>query len=126
MWPAEEKVFQVLAASPLVRSAWLFGSQASGRSRSDSDIDLGIVTSRPLHWTEYADLHQELVGAARTDAIDLSVLNEAGPVLRYEAVRGRNLLCKKPEQQAAFVSLAAREYEDHMLRLERFLEQRRA
>jgi predicted nucleotidyltransferase len=30
----------------------LFGSKATGRDRPDSDIDLLVVTSRPLLWRE--------------------------------------------------------------------------
>lgn len=120
MWPDDHPVRQVLLDSPLVQSAWLFGSTSTGRARPDSDIDIGILTSRRPHWTEYADLQQDLVQAAGTDAIDLTVLNDLGPVIRFEAVRGQNLVCKNRELQAAFVSLTAREYEECMERIKRF------
>lgn len=119
---AEEPLRSVLQKCSLVESAWLFGSSLTGRTRPDSDIDLGILVTRPLHWTEYADLQQDLAQAAATDSIDLTVLNDTGPILRFEAVRGRNLVCKNAERQAAFVSLAAREYEESMARMERFRE----
>lgn len=120
MWDGEERAGAVLRANPLVLSAWLFGSTQTGRARPGSDIDIGILTRRSLHWTEFADLQQELVGALGTDGVDLTVLNEAGPILRFEAVRGQILVCKDRERNAAFVSLAAREYEESLARIESF------
>lgn len=41
-------------------------------------------------------------------------LNEANPILRFEAVSGKRLFCRDLSALAEFVSLAAREYEDEM------------
>lgn len=61
-----------------------------------------------------ADLRADLQDALRFDDIDLVVLNDASPILRFQAVSGRRLLCLDEEQMASFVSLTAREYEDAM------------
>jgi hypothetical protein len=53
------------------------------------------------------------------DYVDLVVLNKASPVLAFEAISGKNLLCKDPSFQAEFVSLTCRLYEDSMAMLER-------
>jgi predicted nucleotidyltransferase len=48
----------IVAASTMLRDRFpvtrvlLFGSKATGRDRPDSDIDLLVVTSRPLLWRE--------------------------------------------------------------------------
>ncbi|MDR2549042.1 MAG: nucleotidyltransferase domain-containing protein [Desulfobulbus sp.] len=33
---------ETLAAAPMLRSAWLFGSRAKGTARSNSDIDIAV------------------------------------------------------------------------------------
>jgi hypothetical protein len=48
------------------------------------------------------------------DEIDLVALNDASPILRFEAVSDRPVNVTDLERRAAFVSLTAREYEDEM------------
>ena len=48
------------------------------------------------------------------DEIDLVVLNDASPILRFEAASGRPVYVNDLERRDAFVSLTAREYEDEM------------
>ena len=48
------------------------------------------------------------------DDIDLVTLNDASPILRFEAVSGRPVYVTDVETRAGFVSLTAREYEDEM------------
>ena len=116
---AEAGIREVLNRQALVVCAWLFGSTVSGRRRADSDLDIGVLTGRKPTWQEYAELQQDLVQAAGSDAVDLVVLNEASSILRFEAIGGRLLACSDPEVRAAFCSLTAREYEDDMAQLER-------
>lgn len=83
------RVAQELAAGwPQVEVVLLFGSRARGSEGERSDTDLAVLLEpgedywefrlRALEWLD------ERLGA---DAADLVVLNEAGPVLRYEAGR---------------------------------------
>jgi hypothetical protein len=48
------------------------------------------------------------------DDIDLVVLNDVSPILRFEAISGRPVYVADMEQRATFSSLTAREYEDEM------------
>ena len=107
--------------------AWLFGSSQDGIAQPGSDIDVGVL------FAEQPDLEAMLlvvealedgfgVGAGE---VDLTVLNEASPVLRFEAISGRRIFCRDREQFAAFFSLTAREYEDAMAYLRRGLRYRR-
>ena len=115
---AEANIREVLNRHPMVVCAWLFGSTASGRNRADSDIDIGVLTSRKPTWREYAEIQQDLVQAAGTDAVDLVVLNEANSILRFEAISGRPLTCRDRDAHAAFCSLTSREYEEDMAQIE--------
>lgn len=50
------------------------------------------------------------------------ILNDANPILRFEAVSGRMLFCRDIQRMADFVSLTAREYEDEMAQWQRALQ----
>lgn len=77
---AEARVREVLERNPLVVCGWMFGSTLSGRRRADSDLDIGVLTTRKLTWQEYAELQQDLVQAVDSDAVDL-VLSGNPPAL---------------------------------------------
>ncbi len=70
--------------------AWLFGSRASGRVHARSDIDIAVLFAPETTPEERERWRLELIGrlsaAYRSDAIDLAVLNDAPPLLRYEAL----------------------------------------
>jgi uncharacterized protein YutE (UPF0331/DUF86 family)/predicted nucleotidyltransferase len=64
----------------------LFGSQAKGLARPDSDIDLGILLAKyPIPVEEELQLCLDLVGAVQTGKVDIVILNHADPFLCYEA-----------------------------------------
>jgi hypothetical protein len=63
---------------------------------------------------ELAVLRSALQDALAFDEIDLVVLNEASPILRFEAISGRPVYTSDLEARATFASLTAREYEDEM------------
>jgi predicted nucleotidyltransferase len=97
-----------------VIAAWAFGSAVQGQLRSGSDLDIGV-------WFEaYPTLKQQLALLARlqdllqVDEVDLVVLNDANPILHFEAVSGQRLFCRDQSRCAGFVSLTAREYEAAM------------
>jgi predicted nucleotidyltransferase len=100
--------------TPELLAAWAFGSALDGHVAPGSDVDVGIwYESRPTFEQQLVLLArlQEVLGV---EEIDLAVLNDANPVLRFEALSGRLLYCRDPGRCAAFASLTAREYEDAM------------
>jgi len=107
-----------LAGAGHVLAAWHFGSTAQGNYRpgppQTSDIDIGVLFTRKPSLDELTDLRAALQNALRYDEIDLVVLNNASPILRFEAVSGRAIYTADLEARATFVSLTAREYEDEM------------
>ena len=68
-----------------------------------------------------AEVRASLQTILNVDDIDLIVLNNASPILRFEAVRGRRLYCREVNRCAEFVSLTAREYEDDMAMVEKYV-----
>jgi uncharacterized protein len=103
-----------------IAGVWLFGSAVRGAMRPDSDIDIGVLFDSKPGLDALADLRAELQQALGFEDIDLVPLNDASPILRFEALSGRRLVCRDPGRCAVFASLAAREYEDEMAAYERF------
>jgi predicted nucleotidyltransferase len=109
-----EQTTQIWQGNPDVLAAWAFGSAMDGQVAPGSDVDVGVwFASRPTFECQLALLArlQEVLGV---EEIDLVVLNDANPILRFEALSGRKLFCRDPGRCAAFASLTAREYEDAM------------
>ncbi len=97
-----------------VVAAWIFGSAQGGTVRPGGDIDVGVLFYRKPLLDELADLRACLQNALLFDDIDLLVLNDASPILRFEAVSGYPVYVTDTERRATFASLTAREYEDEM------------
>ncbi|NJN95206.1 MAG: nucleotidyltransferase domain-containing protein [Anaerolineales bacterium] len=117
-WPRLE---QVLAAAPNVMAAWVFGSAQTGQIRAGSDLDIGVLFDSTLPFDEQLRLLGDLQPVVPFAEIDLVPLNEANPILRFEAVSGRAIFCRDASRRAEFVSLTAREYEDEMAMVERWV-----
>ena len=97
-----------------VVAAWAFGSAQDGQLRPGGDLDIGVLLAQPPTFDQQLDLLGRLQDALGLDEVDLVVLNEAHPILRFEAVSGRRLFTRDLLALAEFVSLTAREYEDEM------------
>ncbi|MCB0197365.1 MAG: hypothetical protein KDJ65_35790 [Anaerolineae bacterium] len=92
--------------------------------RDGGDIDIGILVETAPSLDELLDLLGRLQDALQFEDIDLIVLNEANPILRFEALSGRSLFCRDLSRRAEFASLTAREYEESMALWEWGLKQR--
>ncbi|GAB6066982.1 type II toxin-antitoxin system antitoxin [Methylothermus subterraneus] len=73
---------------------WLYGSFASGDVRPDSDIDLAVLTCRPLPEDRLRELALELMDLGGRD-VDLVDLRRAPTVLAMQVISsGRRLYCR--------------------------------
>jgi predicted nucleotidyltransferase len=115
------QIERVLAASPNIVAGWVFGSAQGGQIRAGSDLDIGVLFDSKPSFDELLDLSGSLQQALQFDAVDLVPLNEANPILRFEAISGRAVFCRDASRRAEFASLTAREYEDEMALLERWV-----
>ena len=113
-WQQAEAVWE---AAPNVIATWAFGSAQGGRIRKGGDLDIGILFKAAPSLDELAELRSDLQQALQFDEIDLVVLNQANPLLRFEALSGRLLFCRDLVSRADFASLTAREYEDEIAQL---------
>lgn len=117
-WGQAEAVW---ATSPNVIAAWVFGSAQPGLVNPGSDIDIGVLFAAKPSLDEQLELAIRLQKALQVAEIDLVVLNEANPILRFEAISGRVLFYRDASRRAEFASLTAREYEEAMARWQRGL-----
>lgn len=91
---------------------WLFGSEAQGVARPDSDVDLAGLFDRsldPLELFEAAGDLQEIFGRP----VDLVDLDRTSPILAMQVLRyGRLLTDRDPKRRVAFFVRALSLYED--------------
>jgi predicted nucleotidyltransferase len=98
------------AAAPSLQLVVLFGSQARGRSRPDSDVDVAVRCDAPA---DLDALYLLLAPRLETGALDLVDLRRAGPLLAFQVARhGRLLYERDPGAFHVFQSLASRRYCD--------------
>ena len=72
-----------------------------GLPRPSSDVDLAVLIDRSPTWDEERDLRGSL--ARLLPQLDVVILNDAPPVLRYEVVTtGRCLVARDLQEQAEF------------------------
>jgi uncharacterized protein len=94
--------YETLFADTPVLVAYLFGSRADGRERTQSDYDVGVLLQENLTREERSHWQLELIGrlmdAHHADRIDLVILNGAPPLLCYEVIRRRHVLFNRDDE----------------------------
>ncbi|MFZ5625836.1 MAG: type VII toxin-antitoxin system MntA family adenylyltransferase antitoxin [Bacillota bacterium] len=108
-----EKLGRYLAAKPNILFAFLFGSWARGDGREDSDVDIAVyLKDRDYDILEYLGWKRDLEEICGRP-VDLAILNEATPLLKYQVYLDGILLFSKDELLTSdFLVRALFEYED--------------
>ncbi len=96
--------------------AYLFGSASKGRFTPRSDVDVAVRFIQNATAFEYFKrgdaLHAELTRLLRRK-VDVVVLNNAPPLLRFEVLRNGSVLFSPDEElRALFHMRTFRDYED--------------
>ena len=71
--------------------AYIFGSYAQGKIRVDSDIDIAIYLEKKIDIETYLEIKMYLSETCKRE-IDLIILNDATPLLKYEIYKKSILL----------------------------------
>ncbi len=107
---------QFFAVENDVAAVWLFGSQAQGRARPDSDIDLGVLYADERAPQDVVSWHRQMysrLAALGIGEVDLTLLDRADPVLRRQVFEhGRPLLVRDPARAIEFRVRSWAEYLD--------------
>lgn len=77
-----------------IRLMVVFGSAARGKTHEESDIDVGVLTDRPITFAQRLKLWHALSFLFHTE-IDLAMLNHADPVFGFEVARDGRLLFER-------------------------------
>ena len=94
-----------------IRLAFLMGSFAKGTARKDSDVDVAVLFDQHPASREIFELKDSLTVLLKKE-IDLIVLNNAGPVIRMQALKSGILLYKTPDSYEDFFTRTINEYDD--------------
>lgn len=109
-----EQIASLFAGHSGIIAAWVFGSAQTGELRPGSDLDVAVLFDAVPTLDKMADLRADLQQLLQIDDIDLVGLNNASPILRFEAISGRTVFCQDVGTRATFASRTAREYEDEI------------
>ena len=102
-------------------AVYLFGSQATGEARPDSDVDLAVLFTEPVGLADLVALETRF--EERLDGpVDLINVGTCDPFLALEAIRGERLYCADPVRCDEFDLYVLRRAGD----LEPFERERRA
>ena len=106
-------ISEMLASRPEVDFAYLFGSQVSGQCGKMSDIDIAVYADvtddRLAYQLKLLERLQCLTGSV---AVDLVLLNDAPPLLRYEVIKHGQVLKENKEKRVIFEIRVLSEYMD--------------
>ena len=100
-----------------VQAAYVFGSVAAGRARSDSDIDVAVLVNRrvrPAQMLKYRlRLMADLGSALHRSDVEVVILNEAPPLLAHRVLsRGKLVFERCPSARVRFQVRTAAQYLD--------------
>ena len=107
------------ANQPEIIVAYLFGSQAKDTAGPMSDIDLAVLVSPAVsHEKKYpfgyrAHLITELSRVLHTNELDVIVLNEVPPLLKFQVIyHGEVIFCRSKNKRLDFQLQTFNEYQD--------------
>jgi predicted nucleotidyltransferase len=117
----------IAAEAKWVDFALLLGSAQNGEIPPGGDVDLAVFAKagETINWDRIAGL-MLIVEDSCGAPCDLGILNTAGPVYRFEALRGRRLFVR-PENLENYVDFfvrTCREYEEYGVTLNNWRKQR--
>jgi len=107
-----EKIVTFLDLRFGLDTLWLFGSEAAGTAREDSDLDLAALFRKHPSALEIFEARGDL-GEILLRDVDLIDLDQASPILGMQVLRyGRLLVDRNPKRRYASFSRTISMYDD--------------
>lgn len=106
---------------PIITFALLMGSAEKGIVAPGSDLDLALFVTKDPDLSFYSHFPDTVNAIVPNVRVDIGILNQADPVYRFEALKGRLLFTRDPEAYHEFFSRTCREYEMQIADYERQL-----
>ncbi len=99
--------------NPDISFAYLFGSQASGRTSKLSDIDVAIFLNCNPDGKKRLEILGDVIDAVKSNRVDLVILNSAPLPLKSRVIKSGHLLVDNdPFARHVFESYTVRSYID--------------
>jgi len=95
----DKPLAQLLSGYPEIRLAILFGSQVTGKTTIDSDIDLAVLANTPLSASTRLELIEE-IGLKFGCPVDIIDMYHAPEPISGQVFKGRRLLGDNPTYAA--------------------------
>ena len=110
------------ALFPNLLLVYLFGSEAKGKSKQGSDTDIAVLLKEPIQDRVQTQLDlQHFFQMEFSKEVDLTLLNGAGSVLKYQVAKHGKILFEKTKgMNKNFRIRAWKEYFDFQPTLEFF------
>jgi len=80
------KIQQFCSEYTQIAAAYLFGSSATGKDRSKSDIDLAIMVNPKVGAMERVEMETILSSRLHRD-VDLVIFNQGSPLLQHQVLK---------------------------------------
>ena len=110
--PSLDRLEKVFRKYPDIQAIYLFGSTASGKTHTESDLDLAILPRKSSMRDQKLDFLADLAREGFCN-VDLVFLDTVDIVIKFESVRQNRLIyCAKDFDASAFFSLTVRQYFD--------------
>ena len=107
-----KRIIDFLSRHVDIVAIYIFGSVATAKNRSGSDIDVAIMVRGQVNGMERFQLETSLSNILRKD-VDLIVFGEATPLLQHQILKYGDLIYERdPKERTRQEVAARREYLD--------------
>ncbi len=91
----------------------LFGSQATGKTHKESDVDIAFIADQKLDFMDQAKLNTELSEMFRNERVDIVNMKTASPLLLKHTVKAAHILYERtPHVFDSMYAYALKIYEE--------------